>query len=108
MKTKEFIEKAIEGGWKKEINTVDGLRPEQFTIEYVVMDPKAWEAVGRVEGWDDDIEDNIVYCRGDHQISKPKDCFDCYEELTVYKDYMHQMIDHLVSGGTIESYLETL
>jgi len=97
MTIKQFIEKAIEGGY-------DGY-PEPFCIECgnyeaktggdLFLDPKAWEAVGKVEGWGGHnhpltgkiIAGQIVYC------------WECK---------MHQMIDALISGKTLEEYIETL
>jgi len=103
MTIKDFIEKAIEGGWKEFFdfsflytigNTV--------TLEYgktkdtvekqlheIVLDPKAWEAVGKVERWEENSINNIVYTKG-------------------YQYKMNNLMPHLQEGGTIESYIETL
>ena len=58
MEIKEFIEKAIEGGWKYDpwdnfdIKTYDDFhRYYEISDEAVFLNPKAWEAVGKVEGW---------------------------------------------------------
>ena len=60
---KDFIEKAIEGGWKKNCkgwhiwaNQVthtgtNGFNEQSLTFEQILLDPKAWKAVGRTEGW---------------------------------------------------------
>jgi len=65
MKIKQFIEKAIEGGWKKELKPkvhesgwVDVLADNansgtgMISKEQTLLDPKAWEAVGKIEGWE--------------------------------------------------------
>tara|TARA_R110000850_G_C9576213_1_gene425576 strand:- start:92 stop:388 length:297 start_codon:yes stop_codon:yes gene_type:complete len=98
MTTKEFIEKAIEGGWEhySDVITYDEKENQIVTltsppdnivtkvrIEVFILNPLVWEAVAKVEGWDEPLESE-------------------------YDIYMHQMIDHLIEGGTIESYLETL
>lgn len=63
MTISEFIEKAIEGGWSMD----ESLLPQSIkdmggnltkaTLKFgdpykiAVLDPKAWQAVGKVEGW---------------------------------------------------------
>ena len=99
MTTKQFIEKAIKGGWKvkeKEVVFSDEIEFE-FT-EHILLDPKAWQAVGKVEGWEDKNGDYVDY--GDGHMPSGWDA--------VWKIHMHEMIDYLTDGLTIESYLETL
>lgn len=43
MTIKEFIEKAIEGGW---------IVRASLTHLEILFDPLAWKAVGKVAGWD--------------------------------------------------------
>ena len=93
MTIKEFIEKAIEGGYDIKralvVNKDDEYNPISMqSSDKMFLDPKAWEAVGKVEGWNKYDE---------------KEYF-----APEYRNKMHQMIDHLVEGGTIESYIETL
>ena len=86
MTTKEFIEKAIEGGWKidKIINprgkhgVCCSCAVNQF--EKTILDPKAWEAVGKTEMYG----------------------------IWQTKDKMHMMIDALIEGKSIEEYIATL
>ena len=95
MEIKTFIEKAIEGGCESITDGLDDIHitdsgvywgGEQYkTIEEVLIDPKAWEAVGKVEGWN-----GREYFSGK------------------YKRKMHSMIDHLIAGNDIESYIKTL
>lgn len=126
MTTKQFIEKAIEGGWD-----IDGIDVSDYVLEedgsfffnidtknndgirshlgLILLDPKAWQAVGKVEGWG--IE--TVY-------SLPKDTFRLYGVCgtrqepsvdVVQKTYirkMHRMIDALAEGKSVEEYLKTL
>lgn len=85
MKIQTFIEKAIAGGWKG----------DAFPIWHVnnphsmLLDPLAWQAVGKVEGWGAEIPS--------YMLGKP-----------VWHTNMSRMIDALASGKTIEQYLETL
>jgi len=82
MTIKDFINKAIEGGWMPDADTpeiyYEGIRTN------ALLDPLAWQAVGKVEGWEDrDTEPN-------------------------WQNKMHQMIDALVEGKTLEEFIETL
>ena len=71
---KQFIEKAIEGGWNIKLQglkcSIRGYYDNErfniiektddinegiflsYSIEEIVLDPKAWKAVGKVEGWE--------------------------------------------------------
>jgi hypothetical protein len=105
---KKFIEKAIAGWYEMENDEIvetDGLEVTitdegyetalsgktkntvtKFTIEQILLDPLAWQAVGKVEGWG----------KGKHGLMM-------YEWLT----NMHRMIDALAEGKTIDEFLET-
>ena len=106
MTIKQFIEKAIEGGWDKgRAKVVDldmrdgyeGLGNSMQSTDRMLLDPKSWEAVGKVSSWE------VHECEGD---GTGEGCGNgCYP---TYRDKMHQMIDHLIAGGSIESYLKTL
>lgn len=91
----EFIEKTIEGGWKLrgtyEFNSFqhemmmfeDSARSPQIllvTQREILLDPLAWQAVGRIEGWD---------------------------ENEVYSHFMG-MSEFLWHGKTIEEFIKTL
>ena len=99
MQIKQFIEKAIEGGHypsSRMQKVLDGNRRMgktsaklYFMWNVIFLDPKAWEAVGKVEGWrEGDIEDD----------ENPPD----------YVLQMHQMIDALCEGKTVEEFIKTL
>ena len=108
MTIKQFIEKAIEGGWESKISHgkdfsvgLDGEifytnlnenRVRTFGVGEILLDPKAWEAVGKVEFWGDTVEAKSG------QAYKTRD----------YKEKMHRMIDALVEGKTIEEFIKTL
>lgn len=115
MQIKEIFSKGIEGGWRGEDKPlIDFDFKNIIYIEFefgndsimflqeIVLDPKFWEAVGKVEGWGStsDNPDRTFY------LHKTKN-----KEVLINVDYqnkMHQMIDHLADGGTIESYIKTL
>jgi len=61
--------------------------------EAYFLDPEAWKAVGKVEGWGPGTR---VELGGGFWTED------------MWLKHMHRMIDHLAEGGTIESYLETL
>lgn len=54
----------------------------------ILLDPLAWQAVGKVEGWHRGSLDEAFH--------------------PTWKQNMHRMIDALAEGKTIEDYLKTL
>lgn len=112
-KIKEVVSKAIKGGWKyygeHEVTLSDkspavakfNVDSIEFSIllDQAVIDPKFWEAVGKVEGWSEEVE----YMGGLLHLGE--------KELLRYTEAqykMHQMIDHVCSGGTIFSFIKNL
>lgn len=101
MTVQKFIEKAIEGGWRPRWEnfpkiTLDTPWVEQeahMTIHKILLDPLAWKAVGKVEGWDAWTDKNI----------QKRD-----NEQPTWLQRMHRMVDALAEGKTIIEYLETL
>lgn len=103
MTTKEFIEKAIEGGWnryvwvsyiKNETYGRGGYGTRTIPTESVFLDPLAWQAVGKVEGW---------------RLRDEEDVFNGgYLEDDEWLKNMHCMIDALAEGKPIEQFLATL
>lgn len=97
MDIKEFIEKAIEGGWRPLAQQNHDWRDSEGTfhathIDSVFLNPIAWQAVGKVEGWNVEV-----------------DKYDDPELIgKSYLSRMHDMIDALDDGKTIKQYLETL
>ncbi len=109
MSIKDFIEEAIEGGWKsntfKELKFIqfwgneivlnytgeDGNRHEwKYNYSAILLDPEAWKAVGKTERWGGT---------------------DRNEQGGLSRSWfikMKKMIDALAEGKTIEQYLETL
>lgn len=85
MTIQQFIEKAIEGGWKPdnaERESYSGTHKYLF-VAGVMLDPLAWQAVGKVEGWDKKKYDS-------------------------WKFVMLSMTEALINGKTIQEFLATL
>jgi hypothetical protein len=99
-----FIEKAIVGGWRSadrefsiigfyerhfeyQLRSIGAGRPaavRMMAYEAVLLDPKAWQAVAKVERW-----------------------YDGYYGPE-WLHYMHKMIDALAEGQTLESYVQSV
>lgn len=99
----EFVEKAVAGGWfPKNSNwtTKNPLSWRKQAVakivhkERIFLDPLAWKAVGKVEGWEPNTEYDLT---AGEQF--------CFGE---WYEYMHDMLDALAEGKTTEQYLETL
>ena len=100
MTTRTFIEKAIEGGWcptpclccgKPVADNRDECKCGDASV---VIDPLAWKAVGKVEGWPQEgVASDLVL----------RDWIKAH-----WKGRMHAMIDALAEGESIEDYLATL
>ena len=123
MTIKQFIEKAIEGRWlsdrfpnlewqgiaevtvdvngshiKADFTRKDGIRDwMKRELSAIVLDPKAWEAVGDVEGWGE----ICVECHNSRG-----NC--CEKKYPNAKMRMHQMLDALWEDKTIEEFIKTL
>lgn len=129
MTIKTFIEKAIKGGWEFDYcvpyfdevgNLCIGRDIKNIDIEYVIsiheilLDPKAWEAVGKTEGWERKQKGWIcVNCS--RKWSKKYGCELCDNtageqnfEGENFKDKMHQMINSLIDGNSPEDFIKTL
>lgn len=109
---KQFIKKAIERGWKKETGLDINIQnyatkqctvtighrtdpSEFFRMSDILLDPLAWQAVGKAEGWGEEVNSHLTL----DGVSI---------DLNGYELYMHRMIDALIEGKSIEEFLETL
>lgn len=109
MTINQFIEKAEEGGWYKEMKpklievkiepepfayfkTIGG--KEKISVSMILLSKKAWEAVGKVEMWKDN--EWIAYDYGQAT------------SIEGWRYNMHRMIDALAKGESIENFLKTL
>lgn len=94
MTIKQFIEKAIEGGWEpygqqnSDWRDKDGMFHSTHA-DSIFLDPKSWQAVGKAEGWRKMIAMD--------EAMNPE-----------WKHNMHRMIDALAEGKSIEDYIATL
>lgn len=134
---KQFIEKAIEGGWNKGYKllyvTDDSAvllahktqigRSIALIVSEVLLDPLAWQAVGKVEGWKITVQGCFVCGKpftDANSLSEHKECLRDYGneegeewvmkdvEIDSWKYNMHRMIDALAEGKTIEEFLKIL
>lgn len=103
MTIKQFIEKAIEGGWETEeldLRHWEQTSPHLHRIDQarlcaqVLLDPKAWQAVGKEEGWETD--DRCWGCRYDEGATN---------DTPGWKINMHRFIDALCDGKDLEAAL---
>jgi hypothetical protein len=132
MTIKQFIEKAIEGGWQP-CDIIDDYNKIIIThtnggvwikndpdedgchIDHTQMflDPLAWQAVGKVMGWGEKKVEMTVSKRYGYRNGKKVHYPEVrrtrtYKNNRAYKQKMHAMLDALCEGKTIEEYLETL
>lgn len=106
---KQFIEDAIDGGWFKDKET---MRKENIVIGHygivwcdadlhksngdILLDPTAWQAVGKTRGWDD--------LRGiDIELD-----YSSWMECTETEVNQMQFTHHLQRGKTIEEALKEI
>lgn len=85
MTTKQFIEKAIEGGYK-EYDLSNYIGDDTHSIAWLFLDTLAWQAVGKVEGW------GIVDPHGNKQHHSRSQA----NKYIKWQWCMHAMIDHLI------------
>lgn len=99
--TEQFIKDAIEGGW----NEMPAKAMEWmfnnggFSEEKVLLDPQAWQAVGKVRGWRDEL-----HCSGE--------CNDFIDDMDTtidgWKYQQKQFISELQDSKTIEEALTAI
>ena len=106
--TKRFIEVAIEGRWKYKSGNEPLLNHWEcgaLTIEEILIDPLAWQAVGKVLGW-------RIY----HNHKTPSPCFERKCDIE-WQQKQLQLIKHIQEASLkpnfdmsseIEVYLSTL
>lgn len=93
MTTKDFIEKAKEGGYNPK---------KDIVVAEIFLDPKAFQAVGKVEGWEEIDPNNCGGCETCLRIFGEKDYKDEWE------DKMLNMTRALIEGKSVEEFLKTL
>jgi hypothetical protein len=119
MTIQNFIEKAIEGGWKPSeahSSDVTVLRDGivftdldkgvlSMALEQVFLDPEAWKAVGRVQGWDVEVN-KTGETHDDYLLMDDHSWVSSGRKKWHHK--MHAMIDALAEGKSIEDFINTL
>ena len=124
MDIKEFIEKAIDGGWKPDFgrnieyaghnsdwsvwNFTDGNNKGSSTTEnnkLALLDPKAWEAVGKVEGWEDETYDINMPANNKRGAYKIKMKRRKSKSEPAWKKKQLNFVKHLQQGLSIEEAL---
>tara|TARA_R110000850_G_scaffold263529_1_gene392375 strand:+ start:25 stop:366 length:342 start_codon:yes stop_codon:yes gene_type:complete len=109
--TKQFIEDAIEGGYNatnlRSLHMLLGCTGNarkaglntklQAYYSYILLDPKAWQAVGKTRGWSHKYSVDTYIKYGNEGVST---------ERWLYEQ--HRFIDHLADGLSIEEALGKL
>lgn len=99
--TQQFIEDAIKGGWREEhkpkrngTSVMFQAGAHQIFWKYsdILLDPLAWQAVGKTRGWD-----SPSFKGGPTQSELGLDDY--------FREAIHRFIDHLADGKTIEEAL---
>ena len=127
MTTEDFIKDAIAGGWRfdksvtENDDTVWLLSGDDFSTKaLMLLDPKSWQAVGKVRGWDR-IFSMASYGTTGETIADVGSV-GCYEFDGVQEDdnslpenptpewqyRMHRFIDLLIEGKDYESALSEI
>ncbi len=98
----EFIEKAIEG----DSTGKAGYWYHDASTHEMLLDPLAWQAVGKVENWP------MYRCQCGEYFNKIGmiQCPNCkhFGARHSYHENMVQMIHALIEGKTIEEFISTL
>lgn len=112
MTIKQFIEAAIEGGWKLTNSYEESVEVKGDYIIYceysIFLDPLAWKAVGKVKVWKAGEFPYLDEFIGDRRVGfvAPYEGVDFVGEYWQFA--MHLMIDALIKGRTLEEYIATL
>jgi hypothetical protein len=100
--TEQFIEDAIAGGWSFKPDRFDYIENINDEPRLALLDPLAWQAVGKTRGWSSFSE---------HHHSSGEECNGfCIEDVkqTGWKAYWHRFIDHLADSDSIDDALAAL
>jgi hypothetical protein len=93
--TQKFIEDAIEGGWWKTEYDTEPVDTQyyRFFLSSPLLDPLAWQAVGKTRGWDSRTTFYQMFTKVNKENNDP------------WRLDMHRFIDHLADGKSIEEAL---
>lgn len=104
---KQFIEDAEKGGWDKRLVTdeFDG----RFNVEAMLLDPLAWQAVGKTRGWNVTIKWSNIRRANESVVGssgyEKGDMIGRSINVKIWTDKWHNFIDQLANGKTIEEAL---
>lgn len=129
MKIKEFIEKAIQGEWEPEgfekgpctcfqnppcgncENEEDHIFDfaEDMCIEQILLDPLAWQAVGKIEKWEY-FKCTVLTCNHEYDMQGMIVCPKCkhHGAKETWIQNMMLMVIARVNDKSIEEFLKTL
>jgi len=115
--TQRFIEKAIEGGWEPKDGYVHGRHGDFHIMEMwvnsnaILLDPAAWQAVGKVEGWKSiDVGEDVCFLCGAHKDDKIECQYSSRHRYgrDEWRKKWHALLDALAEGKSVEEYLATI
>ncbi len=98
MTTKEFIQKIPE---ELRLHPLGHCK----SLSELVLDPEVWKAVGKKEGWGGAC--GYCYASTIQKCIKYQVCENS-EVIDLWQAHMHQMIDALADGKSLEEYITTL
>ena len=97
--TQQFIEKAIEGGWDSQgLKNAELVMANFYHQPTYLLDPKFWEAVGKVEGWGE-----ILTGETEETATSSK-----FKRVPEWQFNMNGLTPAIISESSIEEYLKTL
>lgn len=107
----EFIGKAIEGGYEgssalyvwRSLDMGNRIRPREYA--WIFLDPKSWQAVGKVEGWDRQKPHTYERIQNGKRITATRMPS---KSSNNWKKKMHRLIDALCEEKSIEQFLHNL
>jgi len=115
MTIKQFIEKAIEGGWRPHVENWESTPHSWLYRHYFLTDPKAWKAVWSLNKGECWACEGKKYFKkfASEELDKESPCGNC--DCTGTDEWekpwirdMKRMIDALAEGKTIEEFIQTL
>ena len=114
--TESFISDAIKGGWRNlapicfDVVDMEPFIPDfidgnQITLQVILLDPLAWQAVGKTRNWaTTDLMNKPVF-----QDREPSQYFfSNTQKHPTWRIKLLHFIDHLADGDTIEEALSKI
>ena len=89
----QFIEDAIKGGWDER----RWFEKETHICSALILDPAAWQAVGKMRGWEEYTEATVEGANGFVEFSAP-----------TWRINFLRFIDYLCAGNNFEAALNKI